>query len=80
MSSVNLQEIILSPWIFRHNRDMKRIHIVRRFTPVRTTTATLAVLASCDASPSGRPQTRRVHCHFPYVGRPSVPCAPLPSP
>ena len=38
---------------FKHKRDIKRIHIVRRFTPVRTTTATLAVLASCDASRVG---------------------------
>ena len=69
MSSVNLQESIFSTWIFKQKCDIKRIHIVRRFTPVRKTTATFAVLASCDASPSG--ETTNAPCALSWS-----PCGP----
>ena len=61
---------------FGHKRDIESILIVRRLAPVGSTTATLAVLASCDASPSRKTQTRRVRFPRSHVGRSSA----LPSP
>ena len=65
---------------FCHQRDVKHIHIVRRFAPVETTTATPAVPASCVAShfaytASGKAQTCRVRCPGLHVCRPSTPRA-----
>ena len=64
---------------FCHQRDVQRIHIVRRshlwkrpqLRKLLMGRATLAL----RISPSGRTQTRRVRCPGPHVGRPSVPRA-----